>query len=483
MHPRHFCLIALVSSVVAAEPLCASPRVIVEFTTPPLAQSAAIKNIGRTATGAPDLAAPPAQAQLARIAQEQQDFRQAVRTAMPQAAVAEYFTEQGERREHVYRLAFNGMALEVGSSNIESSIRALQRMPGVKAVYHERAYEPTLYASLPLINASALWVNVAIGGFTNAGRGIKFASMDGGVHHDAPMFSGAGYSYPAGYPAGGLGDTNNNNGKIIVSRAYFRTWDPPALGESNVWPGVSGTSHGVHTAGIAAGNGVAATYLGYVTNISGVAPGAWIMSYRVFYNSVSGDTSFYTPEGIAALEDIVRDGAQVVNNSWGSSAFSSGGEGDPLDLALLNATRAGVFVSMSAGNSGPNKGTLDHPSPDYITVAASSTTGGFSSGKLNVTAPLPVPSALTGMLFSVAAFGGTLQVSSTSAYAAAEIVDPTNPLGGNAFLPGTFAGKFALIRRGTYEYGLKCLNAQNAGALAAIIYNNAGNSLVSMGPG
>ena len=41
------------------------------------------------------------------------------------------------------------------------------------------------------------------------------------------------------------------------------------------------------------------------------------MSYRVFYNSVNGNESSYAAEGIAALEDIVMDGADVVNNSWG----------------------------------------------------------------------------------------------------------------------------------------------------------------------
>ena len=62
----------------------------------------------------------------------------------------------------------------------------------------------------------------------NAGAGVKVASMDGGIHKDAPMFDGTGYTYPAGFP---IGDTRNTNGKIIASRVYFRTWDPPAPGD------------------------------------------------------------------------------------------------------------------------------------------------------------------------------------------------------------------------------------------------------------
>ena len=41
------------------------------------------------------------------------------------------------------------------------------------------------------------------------------------------MFSGEGYTYPNGFGPNGKGLTNNNNGKIITSRAYFRSWDPP----------------------------------------------------------------------------------------------------------------------------------------------------------------------------------------------------------------------------------------------------------------
>ena len=58
--------------------------------------------------------------------------------------------------------------------------------------------------------------------------------MDGGVHHLSPMFDGTGYSYPAGFPKG---FTSNTNGKIIASRVYFRTWDPPTAADANPWPG------------------------------------------------------------------------------------------------------------------------------------------------------------------------------------------------------------------------------------------------------
>ena len=114
-----------------------------------------------------------------------------------------------------------------------------------------------------------------------------------------------------------------------------------------------------------------------IGTISGVAPHAYVMSYKVFYASQSGTSGFATAEGIAALEDVVADGADIVNNSWGSGPYALGGEADPLDQALINASAAGVFVVMSAGNAGPYASTADHPSPDYMTVAASTTGGNF----------------------------------------------------------------------------------------------------------
>ncbi len=128
--------------------------------------------------------------------------------------------------------------------------------------------------------------------------------------------------------------------------------------------------------------------------LRGVAPKAYVMSYRVFYQSISGDGSFYNAEGIRALEDAVADGADVINNSWGGGPYSLGGQYDALDAALQNAVAADVFVSMSAGNAGPGAATSDHPSEDYMVVAASTTGGSYAAGKLQAAAPVPVPTDL-----------------------------------------------------------------------------------------
>ncbi|MEZ4788456.1 MAG: PA domain-containing protein [Flavobacteriales bacterium] len=57
-------------------------------------------------------------------------------------------------------------------------------------------------------------------------------------------------------------------------------------------------------------------------------------------------------------------------------------------------------------------------------------------------------------------------------------------LGCNALVNGAdISGKIAVLYRGTCEFGLKALNAQNAGALAVVIVNNIAGGPVAMGGG
>ncbi|MEM7798099.1 MAG: S8 family serine peptidase [Chloroflexota bacterium] len=460
-----------------------SHRLVVVLDSPSLSELALTSRSLLLDNGKLDVNSLTAQAHLSRLESEQAAFIASLDSVVEGATVAGYINETGARVDATYQLLLNAVAVDPGENSTEEAMATLRRLPGVKYVSPDYAYQPQTYASLPLINAPAIYEQV--GGEENAGEGIKIASMDGGLHHDAAMFDGTNFQYPVGFPTDGLGDAANNNGKIIASRAYFRDWDPPVPEDGNSWPSLPFTSHGVHTGSTAGGNSVEATTNGFTTTASGVAPAAWLMSYRTFYTSVSGDRSFYTIEGIASLEDIALDGADVVNNSWGGGPGSLGGEFDPLDTALRNLNAAGVFVSMSAGNSGPGKGTGDHPSPDYINVAASTTSGTIAAGRLNVTAPEPVTDTLQGLSFSTAEFGPPLLIGQIYpfSFVTSASVDATNVEGCLPFAEGAFDGVAAVISRGSCNFSLKALNAQNAGAEFVVIYNNDGDGLVNMACG
>jgi len=251
-----------------------SHRVIVELDQPALGPWSRSTGLARTDEGRLDAAHREAQAHGVRLQADQEMFLGRLQQRLPGARIAAYRTEQGRLAPLRYSIVFNGLVIDPGTKSAAEARRIIGSLPGVKRVYPDRAHAPTLYASLPLINADEAWQEKRIGGKENAGRGIKIASMDGGIHKDAPMFSGQGFSYPRSFPSGGLGLMENNNGKIIASRTYFRDWDPPKEGDAMAWPGQWGTSHGVHTSGIMAGNIVDAAYLGTQVPLSGVAPAA-----------------------------------------------------------------------------------------------------------------------------------------------------------------------------------------------------------------
>ena len=494
-----FCIVSIVGATGAlGEPGAAlSRRLIVELTSPPVARQfrpeAAALSTPPAGRGKLSVAPAAAAAYRSRLRVEQDQAVSRIQAAVGGARISRRLDERGVEVENRYTDLFNGLAIDINDTDIDTAMAELRKIPGVRQVYRERAYSPAMYASLPLIDAAALWNHPAVGFMENAGRGIKVASMDGGVHHEAPMFDGTGFDYPEGFGPAGRGDPANNNGKIIVSRGYFRADDPPRTDpdhpertDGNTWPGYWGTSHGVHTSGTMAGNPVRpAEYLGYQgeppLDIGGIAPGAWIMSYRVFYEAVSGNQSFHTAEGLAALEDIVADGADVLNNSWGSGPISMGGEGDPLDAALLNAVRAGIFVSMSAGNSGPGHGTVDHPSDAYISVAATTTTGSISAGRMKIPEG---GEELQDIAYGIAEFGRPLLPGVTDRFAgvaAANIDNGGGFAGDNVTGCGPwdpaidFNGRAVLISRGTCVFSDKVRYAQQRGAGLAVIYNLPGD--------
>lgn len=466
----------------------ASPLLIVEFNTPPLAAAYKSQLQAAEVNGRLDAQSATAQAYVSQLQAEQAAFVNQLRSALPSATVAQYVDENGQSQNLTYQVVFNGMAINPGSNltaaQREAVRKQIAKLPNVKAVYSDLPHYQDLYTSTVLINAPVVWN--ALGGRANAGAGVKFASMDGGVYKNAPMFNGSGYTYPSGFAPNGKGLTNNNNGKIIASRAYFRSWDPPqtqdpgllGCGDACAWPGPKGTSHGVHTASTAAGEIISdVVYSGYpVGTISGVAPRAYVMSYKVFYGSVNGDASFYSAEGIAALEDIALDGADVLNNSWGSGPISDGNAADALETALANTAATGVFIAMSAGNAGPSTSTLDHPLADYINVAATTSGGTLADGYATV----PGAPGLAQMPFGIAEFGQQIQIGQvlTNTYVPAAAVDAANVRGCNPFPAGAFAGKAALIQRGTCNFSTKARNAQAAGATMAVIYNNTGGDAI-----
>ena len=369
-----------------------------------------------------------------------------------------------------YQVALNGLAVRLPRLDAPT-LERLRALPGVKAIYEEVAFAPALYASLPAIKAQELWAKV--GGATRAGRGVKIAILDSGIDITHPMFDGTGFAYPSGFPKG---DARYTNPKVIVARVYLRPADPPIAGEGTPQPGLYGSGHGTHVAGIAAGNRVVAEIRGLSQEISGVAPKAWLMNYRIFYpTDTSGLERAYTVEIVQAIEDAIKDGADVICTSWSSLSprlpFASA-EAEALDAAM----EAGCVVVAPAGNDGAAYGSasrLPGGIERVITVGAVSKDRVVAFDLLDVTEPEPVDPRLRNVPFARALFGGTLnRLLGPWPYVDVNDADPRDSsLACNPLVPGSLVGKVALISRGECTFADKAFNVQKEGARLALIYN------------
>ena len=184
---------------------------------------------------------------------------------------------------------------------------ALASIPGVLRVHRVRMFKPVLDRALPLHHVPEAWQQV---GIDNAGAGMKIAIIDTGI--DAEH---AGFQDPALPPVDGFPRANTDadlaftNRKVIVARSYadlFAAIDPDASPRDHI-------GHGTATAMAAAG----VSNTGPLAMISGVAPKAYLGSYKVFGSPGVNDGA--TDAAILkAIDDAVADGMDVISMSLGT---------------------------------------------------------------------------------------------------------------------------------------------------------------------
>ena len=162
--------------------------------------------------------------------------------------------------------------------------------------------------------------------------------------------------------------------KIIGARWYIKGYEAD-FGKLDPSGGVEFLSprdavgHGTHTASIAAGALVEnASFRGLARGSArGGAPSAHLAVYKVCW-STGGCSSV---DILAALDDAVRDGVDVLSVSLGSSPPLNAYFDDALAIGSFHAVAKGISVVCSAGNSGPSPQTVINTAPWLISVAAS----------------------------------------------------------------------------------------------------------------
>ncbi|XP_022857283.1 cucumisin-like [Olea europaea var. sylvestris] len=194
---------------------------------------------------------------------------------------------------------------------------------------------------------------------------IIVGMLDSGIWPESQSFSDEGFGPPPGKWKGSCQSSSNFtcNNKIIGARFYHS--------EGNIsYPDVPSPrdsgGHGSHTASTAAGGivkGASLLGLGSGTARGGV-PSSRIAVYKICWSDGCSDSDI-----LAAFDDAISDGVDIISLSVGG-LFPLDYFDDPIAIGAFHSMKNGILTSNSAGNSGPNPGSILNFSPWSLSVAA-----------------------------------------------------------------------------------------------------------------
>jgi len=294
--------------------------------------------------------------------------RRAIDARIPSAQIGQSF-----------QLAYGGLSLRLPANQVDT----LLQTPGVAAVQPDRLEQPlAVQEPYQFIGAEAVWPS--LGGTDLAGQGVLVANIDTGIWPESPMLEDKGLPAPPaayGCQFGLSTDVNDPvfacNHKVVGAYAFTNTYTtvfgalPGEFCFNTPGPGPwlcsarDADGHGTHTITTAAGDFVENAPMFGIDRgpTSGMAPGAWVIGYRVCLQQ-----GCFPSDSVAAVNQAIADGVDVLNFSisGGNNAYA-----DAVELAFLSAYGAGILVNASAGNAGPGPGTANHAGPWVNTVGAS----------------------------------------------------------------------------------------------------------------
>ncbi len=293
------------------------------------------------------------------------------------------------------------------------------------------------------------------------------------------------------------------NGKqISVNDVYISEKVPfvydYADNDTDVYP--SSSNHGTHVAGIVAGydpTGYTDKNGNHVDEaFVGVAPAAQLVICKVFTDDLDDPEAggAETEDILAALEDCIYLGVDVINMSLGTSCgFSTTDDGDDEGEMLnevYNAVKdAGISLVCAASNdysaayggtfgtnlaSNPDSGTVGSPSVFAAALSVASISGQQS--------PFMWANDTTAVYYEESSD----QYNKYYDFAEEMLGDATSGEYEYVVIPGTgrstdfmsflvkdkIKGRIALVERGSINFKEKVENAKAAGAIGIIVYNN-----------
>ncbi|MEQ4520003.1 S8 family peptidase [Pseudarthrobacter sp. B907] len=416
----------------------------------------------------------------------------------------EVAAKQNVQIQRQFSAAVNGFSATLTT---DQAIK-LAKDPSVLAVAPDTENAPDYSSTdfLKLSGPDGTW-NTKFGGQDAAGKGVVVGVIDTGYTPDSAFFAGEEVKPLVGQPVVGV-PYRTADGKIAMLKADGETF----VGECQKGTGTGASfdgsacnskvlsahyfaedflryvpagnrapeeqlspvdvaSHGTHTASTAAGNKGVETFVdGRSFGLtSGIAPAAKLSVYKVCWEDTDPNTGgCYSSSSVAAVEQAIEDGVDVLNYSISGSATSVI---DPVSVAFLNAASTGIFVAASAGNSGPTASTVNHGAPWVTTVAASS----FSQ-ELQGTVEFADGTKFRGasiMNKEVKDAGVVLAASAAAAN------PPSSPAlcGPGTLDPAKVAGKVVVCDRGVVARVDKSAEVARGGGVGMILVNLSNSSL------
>ncbi|MFS6530617.1 S8 family serine peptidase [Microbacterium aurugineum] len=411
----------------------------------------------------------------------------------------------GVTPDTTYQVVLNGFSADLSGEQVD----ALRASKDVLGVYPDEIRHPDAQTSTDFLGLGddrkgrgGVWQQT--GGVDKAGEGVVVGVIDTGIAPEHPSFDGKKLKKQKKQHDRHKGKQPYTDGKYVYfdksdggqfqsAMVEAQDWDKrdyssKLIGGQYFYAGAEaagfdfqydylsprdGDGHGSHTASTAAGNFKVKASIEDVDfgTVSGVAPGAKVAAYKACYvgpdPAVTTDDICALSDLVAAIDQAVADGVDVINYSIGGGAAST--VMAPEDLAFFNAAAAGVFVATSAGNDGPDPVTADHASPWYTTVAASTIPtwegtvqfNGFEQAGASVS--VPFGESVTGPSIAAVDAG------------AAGAVDAQLCLPGTLD-PAKVAGHIVVCDRGSNARAEKSQVVKDAGGIGMVLVNVPGGA-------
>ena len=426
--------------------------------------------------------------------------------------------------KYSYSLLSDAVAIKVKYKDVD----ALREMDGVQSVVlSERYLEPQAVT----VNDANVWGTgiYKTDGIGYDGNGLLIAVLDSGLDSSHAAFQtmpevreGVDYLTQSDVAdrvfngtSGGIGSLGLTVG---ASDVYYNAKIPFAFDYADkdavVFPSYS--PHGMHVAGIIAGNlgedadepitdGDGNPILGadgQPLTFSGVAPQAQLAICKVFTDRENSESlgGAETVDILAALEDCVKLGVDVINMSLGSACGFSDKDDEHMTEVYESIRAAGISLVVAASNDfssayGSKSGTNLTSNPDSATVGSPSTypealsVASISGQK----SPYLIGNKGTGaesfIFFTEASDGNGNEKEFVKEMLAAKGKNENDELTIEYVQVGLYGriagyngidvnGKIALIQRGgdvTFEEKVNI--AKKQGAVGCIIYNNVGGTI------